>query len=98
MRKALLFLLAYMVLLPFISNSQTTQYISLINSTNQSTINSCNVVLTDNGGAYSDYANSVNYWTAFCPSSTDERINIKFSEFNIHPSDRVEIYFGDGTT
>ncbi|MDD2576940.1 MAG: proprotein convertase P-domain-containing protein, partial [Bacteroidales bacterium] len=94
MKKLLLVVFAFTTLLPFIGNSQSYTFLNSFN--HQRTIFTCDGYLMDEGYDNLNYKDSNDYWTAFCPSYSNKRIKINFSEFDIHPSDRVEIYYGVG--
>ncbi|MBP1645611.1 MAG: iron-regulated protein FrpC [Bacteroidetes bacterium] len=94
MKKLLLVVFVFTTLLPFIGNSQTIYKLDTVY--NHRTVFNCDAILIDNGGSYLNYSNSIDYWTSFCPSYSNKRMKINFSDFDIHPSDRVEIYFGVG--
>ncbi|MDD4529755.1 MAG: T9SS type A sorting domain-containing protein [Bacteroidales bacterium] len=94
MKKLLLVVFVYLTLFPFIGNSQT---IYRLNSLfNQRTFFTCDAIVMDEGLSFSNYNDSSDYWAAFCPSYSTKRMKINFSEFDIHPSDRFEIYYGVG--
>ncbi|NCC17976.1 MAG: T9SS type A sorting domain-containing protein [Bacteroidia bacterium] len=94
MKKLLLVVFAFTTLFPFIGNSQSYTFLNSFN--HQRTIFTCDGYLMDEGYDNLNYKDSNDYWTAFCPSYSNKRIKINFSEFDIHPSDRVEIYYGVG--
>ncbi|MBP1645613.1 MAG: iron-regulated protein FrpC [Bacteroidetes bacterium] len=97
MKKLLLVIFAYASLLPMVGYSQS-HIIKLDSASNQITVINyyCDILLIDNGISNSNYSNNSDYWTAFCPPYSINRTKISFNEFDIHPSDRVEIYYGVG--
>ena len=54
----------------------------------------CGGVLYDAGGANTNYYNNISYWRTICPTLSSKRIGLEFESFDIHPSDRLEIYIG----
>lgn len=94
MKKLLLVVFAFTTLLPFIGNSQSYTFLNSFN--HQRTIFTCDGQVLDEGYDNLTYRDSSDYWVAFCPPYSNKRMKINFSEFDIHPSDRVEIYFGVG--
>ncbi|MFA7081693.1 MAG: T9SS type A sorting domain-containing protein [Bacteroidales bacterium] len=78
----------------FIPSILSAQSLFLTNVTNQSVRDGCEGTLYDSGEPNNNYENNTSYWRAFCPSGTNTRISLSFEEFNIHSSDKFEIYTG----
>ncbi len=94
MKKLLLVVFVFTTLLPFIGNSQV--FITLDQINNGRNYFLCDGLVGDDGGIYSNYSDTIDYWTSFCPSYSNKRMKISFSDFDIHPSDKVQIYYGVG--
>ncbi len=94
MKKLLLSVFAFACFFPFIGNSQTVYKLDTIY--NKRTVFSCGSYLVDNGGSYLNYSDNTDYWIAFCPNYSNRRMKVNFLKFDIHPSDRIELYFGVG--
>ena len=82
----------------FFSISLNAQTLLLDSTTHQTNSNYCMGILYDQGGLYNNYENNTDYWRTICPTSinNNKRLSLSFEEFDIHPSDRVEIYSGNG--
>lgn len=80
-----------------IPNIAKTQSVHLLNATNHGkTITTCDAILADDGGTLYNYDTNKSYWTAFCPATPNSRISMKFEQFEIDPSDKIEIFSGVG--
>lgn len=92
--KKLLLLFVFMlgIILPSIVSSQV---LLLDSVSNQSYSFSCEGTLFDEGGENNNYENNKDYWRTICPVYSNHRLSLTFEEFNIHPSDRLEIYSGN---
>lgn len=78
----------------FIPSILSAQSLFLTNVTNQSVRDGCEGTLYDSGEPNNNYENNTSYWRAFCPSGTNTRISLSFEEFDIHSSDKFEIFTG----
>ena len=91
----LILLLVGLYLIPNLSNAQTPIY-KLDSTYHEQTRNTCEAILLDDGGSFTNYDTSINYWTAYCPSTPNSRISLRFEQFDIDPSDKIEIFSGVG--
>ncbi|MDD3668101.1 MAG: gliding motility-associated C-terminal domain-containing protein, partial [Bacteroidales bacterium] len=82
-------------LIPNLSNAQTPIY-KLDSTYHEQTRNTCEAILLDDGGSATNYSSNINYWTAYCPSTPNSRISMRFDQFDIHPSDTVKLFSGVG--
>lgn len=82
-------------LLPNLSKAQTSTY--LLNATyHEQTRTTCDAILVDDGGSNAKYDTNTSYWMALCPATPNSRISLSFEQFDVHPSDRMEIFSGVG--
>lgn len=97
MKKSIILLaLGILISFPSILKAQETPSIFLNQSTHGSTAVYCDAYVYDSGGASGNYDTSSYIWRAFCPSNNNNRISLTFEQFDIHPSDSIEIYSGVG--
>lgn len=85
-------------------NSETLikeNYIHVTESYNMSntTVNTCNAMFYDSGGANANYGNQLNYTMTFYPESEGAKVNVSFIEFNTENNyDFLYIYDGPSTS
>ena len=65
----LILLLVGLYLIPNLSNAQTTPIYKLDSTYHEQTRNTCEAILLDDGGSFTNYDTSINYWTAYCPAT-----------------------------
>ncbi|MFA7081425.1 MAG: gliding motility-associated C-terminal domain-containing protein [Bacteroidales bacterium] len=95
MKKSIFLLfVGIMIIAPFLLEAQTG--IRLNNQNHEKTFYNCSTYVFDSGGDLFGYETSSYIWTAFCPSDSNTRIALTFDQFDIHPSDSIEIYSGVG--
>ena len=92
MKKSLLIILFGLGL--FVPSIVVAQDYLLDSASNGTLSFSCGGSIFDNGGRLNNYENNTSYSRTFCPIQSDRRLRLFFTEFNIHPSDRLEIYQG----
>lgn len=94
MKKSLFIILVSLgLVVPSIVSAQTYLLDSLSNAV---TIYKCEGTLYDGGGAVGNYNNNTSYWRTICPPTSNKKLTLTFVEFDIHPSDKLEIYSGKG--
>lgn len=98
MKKSLfLLILGLVFVFPNILRAQPqTPNIYLNKNSDSTTVNYCDAYVYDIGGAAGNYDTSSHYWRAFCPSNSNSRVALTFEQFDIHPSDSLEIFSGVG--
>lgn len=95
---AFLLILGIAIVFPNILKAQTTPAIKLDQQNNGTVVSYCDAYLYDSGGSTGNYDTNSYIWRAFCPDNANSRISLTFEEFDIHPSDSIEIYSGIGLT
>ncbi|MFA7081426.1 MAG: hypothetical protein WC135_02325, partial [Bacteroidales bacterium] len=97
MKKSIFLLILGLVLMaPSLLKAQTPTNIYLSKQFNATTVIDCNAYFYDSGGATGKYDTSSYLWRALCPATANSRIALTFEQFDIHPSDSIEIFSGVG--
>lgn len=94
--KKLIFLLILGIAITIPSITQAQVSLRLDQANNGTTATYCDAYLYDSGGSTGNYDTNSYVWRAFCPDNANSRMSLTFEQFDIHPSDSIEIYSGIG--